>query len=600
MSNTAPFQQPLHAEESIDFAELAFVMRRRWPWLAGAAAGGVVAAALVNLITPSIWQGEFQIVLRQDNNQSAGAAGLLGQAGGLAGLIGLGGAGNSNQQDTELKILQSPSVLQPVYDAMVRRPSERQPSFRQWQQQVGVEAAKGTSVLTVTYRDRKRELVLPTTLRISKAYQAYSGRQRRREIDSALSYLREQINALRPRSEASRQAVERYMALHQLSPADGTPASGSAGGGSVNLLSQQGALISGLTAVAGSSLSSGTSLSQQRSQLQQQLQQQQLQWQRVQAAGDRYVALPTANLTSASPGLMVDTSSALPSIALLADKGLTLADLETQLAERRSRFTSNDPTIARLERQRRAMIGEMNRQNGRTLLAAMQLIRAQLAALERPAGVIERFQQLFQQANREESALVSLENSLAQLELEQARQTLPWELISTPTLLPNPVAPRRGRTLALGLLVGLMVGGGAALVVDRRSGLVFARDELEDAIPAPLLADLDVNSDAGHSLALVARGPLADAARVGLIPLGLSASDPDLVQLAQALQQHLPDVQVLVSANLMESSSCSHQLVVTTQTGVARSELQQLGRQTQLLKQPLTGWLLLSGPNFRA
>jgi hypothetical protein len=210
--------------------------------------------------------------------------------------------------------------------------------------------------------------------------------------------------------------------------------------------------------------------------------------------------------------------------------------------------------------------------------------------------VIERFQQLFQQANREESALVSLENSLAQLELEQARQTLPWELISTPTMLPSPVAPRRGRTLALGLLAGLVLGGGAALVVDRRSGVVYATDELESEIPAPLLAELtgDANDNlSDDNLALLAQGPLAGATNLGLIPLGLAASEPALQHLHQSLQQLLPQCRVQLCRNLIEAAPCSHQVVIIRAASIERDQLRQFRQQAQLQARPLTGWLLL-------
>ena len=42
--------------------------------------------------------------------------------------------------------------------------------------------------------------------------------------------------------------------------------------------------------------------------------------------------------------------------------------------------------------------------------------------------------------------------------------------------------------MALGLLAGLVVGSGAALVVDRRTGLVFSLDELQALLPAPAQA----------------------------------------------------------------------------------------------------------------
>ena len=69
-----------------------------------------------------------------------------------------------------------------------------------------------------------------------------------------------------------------------------------------------------------------------------------------------------------------------------------------------------------------------------------------------------------------------MESSLLSLQIQKAQERQPWELISTPTLLDKPVAPRKTRTIALGLLAGLVVGSGTALVRDRSSGLVYSEE----------------------------------------------------------------------------------------------------------------------------
>ena len=74
-------------------------------------------------------------------------------------------------------------------------------------------------------------------------------------------------------------------------------------------------------------------------------------------------------------------------------------------------------------------------------------------------------------AARDEATLTRLESERQILALEQTRKEDPWELISNPTLLDTPVAPRKKRMVGLGLLVGLLAGSGAALLLDRRQAL---------------------------------------------------------------------------------------------------------------------------------
>ena len=143
-------------------------------------------------------------------------------------------------------------------------------------------------------------------------------------------------------------------------------------------------------------------------------------------------------------------------------------------------------------------------------------------------------------ALRDEKTLAELETQLQALRLEQARQTNPWELISTPTMLDNPVAPRKKNVISVGLLGGLVLGCSVALLRDRRSGLVFSENKLRSALRAPLLERLLFQQSKSWQIAceLLAQGPLKEAQSIALIPVG----DPDsrgLQALTTACNQHL-------------------------------------------------------------
>ena len=169
------------------------------------------------------------------------------------------------------------------------------------------------------------------------------------------------------------------------------------------------------------------------------------------------------------------------------------------------------------------------------------------------------------------------------------------ELISTPTLQDALISPRPARNLALGLLAGLGFGSFAALIADRRIGLIFSIKELQQELPGPLLAELQSPADA--TLQLVARGPLADASTVGLITLGIKPEAPLLLALQEHLQQLMPQAAVLPCVDAVAASTCSHCLLVTQLGAASRTELKRLRQQLQLHPQPLAGWLLLGTSN---
>ena len=107
------------ANDDIDLRQVGGALARRWHWIAGGSAIGLLLSGLYLLTTKPVYQGEFQIVLSSE--KAGGAASLLSQNPGLLAFAALGGKGNSDSIATEVQILNSPSVLRPVFDAVKAR-----------------------------------------------------------------------------------------------------------------------------------------------------------------------------------------------------------------------------------------------------------------------------------------------------------------------------------------------------------------------------------------------------------------------------------------------------------------------------------------------
>ena len=286
----------------------------------------------------------------------------------------------------------------------------------------------------------------------------------------------------------------------------------------------------------------------------------------------------------------------------MTDKSSTfdqLTSVETRLAELRSRFKDNDPLVKQLQRHRHTLVRYINQQTIALLNGELDLAKANLQALNRPKGVVSRHRELTQGALRDEATLVTLQNQLKQFELEQARATNPWELISTPTLLDKPVSPLRNRTIAFGLLAGLVMGSGGALINDRRGGLVFNKDELSGLLPGPLLERLPCHGDKrpveawGAPIQLLADGPLTGDGAVALIPVG-SVDSVDLDTFSASLRQALgPNRELMISRDLLATRACSTQLLLTAPGAAKREQLRQLREQLALQGSAVAGWVLL-------
>lgn len=571
---TAPAEQPLAinptSDDEIDLRQVAGALGRRWPWIVGGGALGLLIAGIQLARTKPVYQGEFQIVL--SGEKAGGAASLLSQNPGLAALAGLGGGG-SDSIATEVQILNSPSVLRPVFDAVkARKPPEvaKAMRFQDWAKSaITAEAEKGTSVLNVEFRDTNEQLVLPITRMISQAYQSYSNRGRARELSNVIAYLTEQINQIKPQAEASSRAALDYGYANGLGLLDGLPLAGNvAGAGGEG----SGAKVAG----------SGGSVEAARTAAQQKVKALQVQIQEATkaGAGSLYFASQLASLT--------DKSSTFDQ----------LTSVETRLAELRSRFKDNDPLVQKLQRERNTLVRYINQQTIALLKGELDLAQANLQALNRPKEVVARHRELTQEALRDEATLVTLQNHLKQFELEQARATSPWELISTPTLLDKPVSPRKGRTLALGLLAGLLLGSGGALISDRRSGRVFSSDELSRDLPGPLLERLPCHGaltpDAWRSpIQLLADGPLRGSGAIALIPVGALETEALECFTAELRRALGSSRELVVSRDLLATRSAATQLLLTAPGAAKREQLRQLREQLALQGSPVAGWVLL-------
>jgi len=290
-----------------------------------------------------------------------------------------------------------------------------------------------------------------------------------------------------------------------------------------------------------------------------------------------------------------------PQLEANAELFSQLQTLEANLQQKQSLLKPNDDLIRRLQRQRQNLIAYINRQTIGLLEGELITAQSRLSSLNRPRDVVLKHRELVRTALRDEKTLAELENQLQTLQLEQARQTDPWELISTPTLLDTPVAPRKKRMVALGLLGGLVLGCGAALISDRRSGLVFSEDELNAALPGLMLERLSLQAQEEWMQAaeLLANGPLQGANTIALIPVG-SPDTQGQQTLNNNLQSALGQRSLVISNDLVQTLSCDTQVLLVQPGHVRRSQLTQLKQSLALQGTPVAGWLLLDSSETAA
>ena len=301
-----------------------------------------------------IWSGEFQIVLSDKSANSANAINLGNQ---LAEVLGKGslGSGKSSML-TEVEILKSPSVLMNVFEFVKaeKNLSYSEIRFNDWKNSLDVKLLKKTSVLSLSYKDKDKELILPILKKISETYQEYSGKSRLRSIELGIDYFNSQKNVFREKSikslaEAQEFGYEQDLSVIQEENSDGV----------VNLINVEKI--------------------------------------RVQAANEIRqidIKLDQINNFKDNEFSSVIFSNSLPSLR----SGLPgeLAALDKKIISYRTLYTDKEPDIKLLLEQRRNLIAAINEKTKNFLLAKKNDASALYKASERPKGVIIKYKQLYQ------------------------------------------------------------------------------------------------------------------------------------------------------------------------------------------------------------
>ena len=313
--------------DEIDLTQLIAALKRHWRLISKFTGSTFIVSIIYITFAPRIWEGEFRIVLASEGSGAGQLAQLAATNPILANIAGFAGVGVKDSLETEVKILESPSVLKPVFDFVRTKKQQAGQNvehmlFTDWRKEnVHVELEKGTSVLNISYTDTHKELVLPVIDRISREYQDYSGRDRRRDLANAVLFLKQSIARLQPKAEQSLRAAQGFALNNGLGLSDGVP------------------VAAGLSTEkdAGFSVEANRQLAQAKVLL--------LKKQISRAVESGQVALFQA-----------------PQLEANAELYQQYQAVETRLNYLRTRLTDNDELVRNLQRRRQSLIGTLNRQ----------------------------------------------------------------------------------------------------------------------------------------------------------------------------------------------------------------------------------------------
>lgn len=461
--------------------------------------GLVTAGAVIYSKTiPTSYKGDFRLLVEPITNEGRGV-----EPSALSRAQGQGASRETSSLDyaTQLEILQSPRILQDIFEqAKTKYPELDRFIFDKSfavQRYAGADPqqTEKTKLIQVTYSASKSQEVLDVLQIAATKYLKYSLDERKTRIGEGVKFINDQLPELQTRVDTLQSQLQRLQQQYKLSDPK----------------SQGDALFTQVRTIANDQATTQSLLEEQRAlyiNLQRQLN---LTPNEAIAASalsqePNYTALQ-AKIQELDNQIAIESgrfNEASPTIEALRDKRANLTALEDQ--ERRKILGQNpggatgNPQVSSFQNSVRVgLIEKMVEANNQIKLLEVrsQELANNRAAIEGQArqfpSIARQYSDLQGQLDIATKTRDQLLTQRETLRVEAAQKQIPWELVSKPAIPTGPggnlvAAPSKSKNIQIGgLVVGLLLGIGAAVLFEKGRNIFYVSEEIEEAIQLPLL-----------------------------------------------------------------------------------------------------------------
>ena len=461
-------------EDDFDFSSIISSIKRRKRSFSLIFISIFLLSGLYAVKKRPIWEGTFQIVLKQ-NEKIDSVSSLLSTRSPISLLR---NQASQNKLNTEIIILQSPSVLKPIYDYVKSEYDllgydTSKLRFRKWKKNLLVKLEKKSNVLNISYLDSEQNLIIPVLNKISDKYQEYSGRDRLKSLENAKDYLNNQVLIYKDKASESSKALQEYSILHNIGILDT--------GIKSSIRRKNDKSISASTSNSGAVM-----LDLENKYIGAK--------NKVNLINEKIKEVENIDET-ASLNQKVATLNALIDIDQAMEITKIIRELDAEIVRYKSLFNNKYPKVKNLELTKKETYKQLKDIVRGTLEAQKKEALALQNSSKRPQEVIAKYKDLFRQHKLDLETLSNLELERKFNELSLAKKRDPWELISNPLLFDKPVSPNRPRIIFIGLFFGLVFGTLFVRFKDRNSEDIYDKKVLEKFLPYKILFDLSTLED---------------------------------------------------------------------------------------------------------
>ena len=445
-------------EGGLNLGRVGAALRRRVLLIAGMTCLVATAAVLKAEIDPRSYQAEIEILTESLSAEAQAVANVPQTLGSQKGSTSVTKGKNAK---TTIKVLKSRRVLGPV----VRQLQVKYPEidYDYITSSLKIESTE-ENIITVQFVDLKEEVVSDVLNAIKDAYLNYSLEERRNDVQEAIKFVEQQKKPLEKRVREWQDKLRRIRQTNNMvDPA------------------QKAQEVSAHI----------TTLNQQLLQNRVQLEQMFAKYQGLQ----RELAQQPGSLAS-NPIL-----SENPNYQNIL---VQIFQVNAEIAKRSSVYTDADEGMQRLQNQKANMVAllEQERQRvNRDFQSRIQELRSRDASLVQKinnlntyirglAAVSRDYDNIQRELQIATQALSQFTEKQQALQIEHAQSLQPWKILDpelTEVNSPKAFSASTKINLVLGSMLGMLLGVGSALVVDKLSNVFYTSKDLKEAVKLPLL-----------------------------------------------------------------------------------------------------------------
>jgi polysaccharide biosynthesis transport protein len=448
-------------EGGLNLGQVGSTLRRRALLIAGITGVVATAAVLKAETDPPVYQGKFEILTKPVTGETKAInnvpQSLSGQNGGVSNPEVL------TDVSTTIKVLESPRLLTPV----VKKLQKKYPNLTYGRLLSGLEiSSKQQNILLIEYVDVEEAQVTDVLQALSEVYRQYSLDERQKDVKEAIKFVQERINkgGLLTRVQEWQNRLRNLRQTNNLvEPA------------------QKSQEISSHIA----------SLTQQQLENRVQYEQMVAQYNDLQRELVQQPTERTGNsLLSANPRYQKILDQIQEADIQVKKQSAIFKEgdyhLDTPMEAKASLLPLLKVEEERVQRDFQSRVRELAAKDG----AIGEKINSLNAYLRTLATVSRDYDNIQLQLKIATENLNQFLTKQQALEIEEAQRLQPWQLLD-PELAqvnkPLAVSDSTKRNLALGGMLGLLLGAGAALVIDKLSNVFYTSKDLKESTLLPML-----------------------------------------------------------------------------------------------------------------